>query len=130
VFNFRSDGRRLGASKRCLVPASAFFEFTGSKSPKSKWRFAASPVFAIAGLWREAAGEDSFTMLTVEPGPDIQPFHDRQVVALPPDQWSDWLHLRRPEPAILKGLPAGSLAIELARQGCEPIENELQRFLQ
>ena len=36
VFNFRSDGRHFGDSKRCLIPASAFFEFTGKKYPKSK----------------------------------------------------------------------------------------------
>jgi putative SOS response-associated peptidase YedK len=29
VFNFRSDGRNFSNSKRCLIPASAFFEFTG-----------------------------------------------------------------------------------------------------
>src|ERR1700691_305818 len=29
VFNFRSEGRRFGGSDRCLIPASAFFEFTG-----------------------------------------------------------------------------------------------------
>lgn len=39
VFNFRSEGRQFGNSKRCLVPASAFFEFTGTKYPKAKHRF-------------------------------------------------------------------------------------------
>ena len=33
AFNFRSEGRSFANSKRCLVPASAFFEFTGSKYP-------------------------------------------------------------------------------------------------
>src|SRR5690242_5560512 len=36
VFNFRSEGRHFGDSKRCLIPASAFFEFTGTKYPKAK----------------------------------------------------------------------------------------------
>ena len=27
VFNFRSEGRRFDKSNRCLIPASAFFEF-------------------------------------------------------------------------------------------------------
>jgi hypothetical protein len=40
VFNFRSDGRRFDKSNRCLIPASAFFEFTGKKYPKAKHRFA------------------------------------------------------------------------------------------
>jgi len=41
--------------KRCLVPASAFFEFTGKKYPKAKDRFTPNnvPFMAIAGLRRE-----------------------------------------------------------------------------
>lgn len=29
VFNFLSEGQQFANSKRCLVPASAFFKFTG-----------------------------------------------------------------------------------------------------
>jgi putative SOS response-associated peptidase YedK len=39
VFNFKSEGRRFDKSNRCLIPASAFFEFTGKKYPKAKHRF-------------------------------------------------------------------------------------------
>jgi putative SOS response-associated peptidase YedK len=35
VINFRSEGRRFPRG-RCLITASHFFEFTGSKPPKSK----------------------------------------------------------------------------------------------
>jgi putative SOS response-associated peptidase YedK len=38
VINFRSEGRRFPVG-RCLVPASSFYEFTGTKTPKTKWRF-------------------------------------------------------------------------------------------
>src|SRR5690606_20521266 len=34
VFNFRSEGRAFASSRRCLIPASAFFEFTGTRYPK------------------------------------------------------------------------------------------------
>ena len=74
VINFRSEGRRF-ASGRCLVPASHFFEITGTKSLKSKWRFAkaSGDWFCFAGLWRPAQGNvsESFTLLTTEPGPDV-----------------------------------------------------------
>ena len=58
VFNFKSEGRRFDKSNRCLVPASAFFEFTGKRYPKAKHRFAlkGAPFMAIAGLWREPDG--------------------------------------------------------------------------
>src|SRR5918997_4885995 len=70
VINFRSEGRRF-PNGRCLVPASHFFEFTGKKSPKAKWKFtkADEDWFCFAGLWRPASGEvpEAFTLLTTAP---------------------------------------------------------------
>jgi putative SOS response-associated peptidase YedK len=111
VFNFRSEGRRFADSKRCLIPASAFFEFTGERYPKTRHRFwmSGEPMFAIAGLWREGDAGEAFTMLTTDPGPDIEPVHDRQIVILRPGQWVDWLYLSRPEAELLQPLPAGTL---------------------
>jgi putative SOS response-associated peptidase YedK len=119
VFNFRSDGRHFGQSKRCLIPASAFFEFTGEKTPKSKWRFTleGAPVMAIAGLWRQDAEQRWFTMLTTPPGPDLLPFHDRQIAVLAPNEWGHWLYLDRPEGELLRPLPEGSLRVGLHREG-------------
>ena len=119
VFNFKSDGRHFDQSRRCLIILSGFFEFTGSKYPKAKHRFSlkGSPLMAVAGLWRQGAdGEPpAFTMLTTEPGPDIAPYHDRQVVVLKPADWAAWLFLTRPEAELLKPLPAGSLDVETVR---------------
>jgi putative SOS response-associated peptidase YedK len=88
VINFRSEGRRF-TSGRCLIPADGFYEYTGAKAPKSKWLF--EPIdgglLGIAGLARE----DRFTMLTCPPGPDIAPYHDRQIVILPRRDWAAWL---------------------------------------
>jgi len=127
VFNFRGDGRRFGASRRCVVPASAFFEFTGTRSPKSKWRFTVpgEPVLGIAGLWHQEPDEVRFTMLTVRLGPDVRPFHDRQIAILRPAEWAHWLYLTRPEADLIRPLPAGSLAFELARPGAEEPGAEL-----
>jgi putative SOS response-associated peptidase YedK len=123
VFHFRSEGRRFDSSQRCLIPASAFFEFTGTKYPKAKHRFTLrdAPFMAIAGLWREGTGNQppSFTMLTTAPSPDVQPYHNRQLVVLPPEKWSAWLNLSQPETALLRPLPAGSLAVETVRGGSD-----------
>lgn len=116
VINFRSEGRRFPTG-RCLVPADGFYEFTGSKYPKTKWLFTpadGSELFAIAGLVRD----DRFTMLTCEPGPDIAPYHDRQIVILPRDEWGAWLGGDEPAPK-LGPLPAGSLKVEQLRAGAE-----------
>ena len=126
VFNFRSEGRSFGDSKRCLIPASAFFEFTGKTYPKAKHRFTLNdaPFMAIAGIWREGDGNQpaAFTMLTTEPGPDIAPYHNRQIVVLRPEDWLAWLRLSRPEAALLRHLPAGSLAVDIVRSGKEKLD--------
>ena len=123
VFNFRSEGRDFADSKRCLVPASGFYEFTGKKYPKTKHRFSliGDPFMAIAGLWREAQGNHpaSFTMLTTRPGPDVAPYHDRQVVVLRPENWAAWLLLTKPQGELLRPLPEGSLVAETVRQGVD-----------
>jgi putative SOS response-associated peptidase YedK len=107
LINFRSDGRRF-PSGRCLIPADGFYEFTGPKAPKSKWLFTAaeSELFCIAGFVRD----ERFTMLTMPPGPDIAPYHDRQIVILPRTQWAQWLDTARPQPDFAE-LPAGSLNV-------------------
>jgi putative SOS response-associated peptidase YedK len=115
VINFRSEGRRFPKG-RCLVPASHFFEFTGAKSPKSKWKFtkAGEGWCCFAGLWRpmpDGAG-DAFTLLTTEPGPDVAPIHNRQMVVLERSDWHAWLNLERPEADLLRPLPHGSLTVE------------------
>ena len=118
IFNFKSDNRHFEQSKRCLILLSGFFEFTGTKYPKAKHRFSLrdSPIMAIAGLWSEADdGALSFTMLTTTPGPDIAPYHDRQVCVLAPKDWAAWLFLTTPEADLLKPLPAGSLVVETVR---------------
>jgi putative SOS response-associated peptidase YedK len=111
VFNYRSEGRRFGVG-RCLILADGFYEFTGDKSPKAKWLFtvADAPLFAIAGYIRN----DAFTMLTCEPGPDIRPYHDRQVAILRPDQWAGWLSHAENEAELLRPLAAGALNVERA----------------
>nr|WP_283937580.1 SOS response-associated peptidase [Sphingomonas hankyongi] len=118
VFNFRSDGREFG-SGRCLIIADSFFEFTKPEDPKAKrkhkWRFTMKDAnqFAIAGLWRtDPQVGEAFTMLTTEPGEDVQPYHNRQIVVLAPDDFGAWLDPTVPAAELCSPLPAGSLDVE------------------
>ena len=118
VFNMRSEGRKF--SRRCLVPASCFYEFTApepgqAKGRKTKWRFtlAGADWFCIAGTWRPAdeATPEAFSMLTCEPGPDVAPYHDRQVVVLDRASWAAWLDSSVDARDLQKPLPAGRLEV-------------------
>jgi putative SOS response-associated peptidase YedK len=120
VYNFRSDGRSLDKG-RCLIPVDAFYEFTAPADPKQKrkdkwaFRLAEHPWFCIAGLWRaDATVGEAFTMLTCPPGPDIAPYHGRQVVVLGRDDWARWLDPAVPSAELCRPLPAGSLIVEPA----------------
>lgn len=112
VFNFRSEGRSFASSQRCAVPADGFYEFTDAlpgQKRKTRWLFtlADNPVFWIAGVVRDGA----FALLTTEPGPDIAPYHNRQIVILPTGRVMEWLDLSAPEKVLLTPLPGGSLVV-------------------
>ena len=113
---FREPFRR----RRCLVPVSHFFEWTGPKGGKTMWKFThhGRDDFCFAGLWDRAHTADgeveSFTILTTAAGPDAAPYHDRQPVILAPDAYARWLDLAAPADALLASSPAGALKIEQA----------------
>jgi putative SOS response-associated peptidase YedK len=120
VYNYRSDGRALDKG-RCLIPVDRFFEFTAPAEPKQKrkdkWAFRLRDHdwFCIAGLWRRdfTVGE-AFTMLTCPPGPDMAPYHSRQVVVLGRDEWASWLDTSVASGELCRPRPAGDLLVERA----------------
>jgi putative SOS response-associated peptidase YedK len=72
-------------SAAVLVPASAFYEWTGAPGRKTKHRIcppAAEPM-AFAGLWerwRDPANNrsvETYTIVTCEPNAAIKAIHDR-----------------------------------------------------
>ncbi len=101
--------------RRCLVPASAYYEWTGPRGGKTMWRFtvADQALFCFAGLWDRAQTADgeveSFTLLTCAAGPDMAPFHDRQPVILRRDQRAAWLDLQSSGQELLTPGPAGTI---------------------
>lgn len=117
VYNFRSEGRDF-ASGRCLILADGFYEFTAPADPKQKrkdkWLFtkADEDWFCIAGIWRSTDAGEAFTMLTTAPGPDVAPYHNRQVVVLDRRDRAAWLDPSVPARELLKPSPAGTLQVE------------------
>lgn len=118
IINYRSEGRRVERG-RCLVPASAFHEYTGARYPKTKWRFARADEMwmGIAGLWRPTEMGGAFTMLTVEPGPDVAPYHDRQIVILERRDWATWLDPAASVSHLMGPSPSGLLTVRMAVSG-------------
>ena len=86
------------ASRRCLVPADAFYEWRAvddGKQPYAIARTDGAPL-AFAGLWeswRDPAGEvlRSFTIATTAANADMAQLHQRMPVILEPAAWPMWL---------------------------------------
>ena len=84
--------------RRCLVPATGFFEWEGPPGRKQPFAITvpAVPVFAFAGLWeswRPAGGEpvQTFTIVTTDANEAVAAIHDRMPVILAPDEADQWL---------------------------------------
>jgi len=111
------------ARRRCLVPATHYYEWTGEKGAKTMWRFTApaQDIFAFPGLWERTRTADgpleSFTLLTSAPGPDQAPYHDRQPVILERAKWGEWLDVANDMAPSFTGSPAGTIAAERATAG-------------
>jgi putative SOS response-associated peptidase YedK len=83
--------------KRCLIPATGFYEWkqtSGGKSPHHI-HIPAQSVFAFAGLWdhwdKEGAGFESCSIIVTSANETMQPIHDRMPVILNQAQYNIWL---------------------------------------
>ena len=105
--------------RRCLVPASGYFEWKG-ESPHKQPFFIKHPqdhLMLFAGLWEGWKAPDAeewlhtFTIITGEPGKVSGDIHDRQPVILQPDAWDIWLNAE-PQDAkkILDAAPEAALS--------------------
>ena len=89
--------------RRCLIPASGFYEWSGEKGRKTP--FAVSlrnrRWFCFAGLWDRAmidgAEIDTFTILTTSPNDLMAGIHSRMPVILKPDSYDRWLDVSQKE---------------------------------
>ncbi|MEZ6064829.1 MAG: SOS response-associated peptidase [Planctomycetaceae bacterium] len=114
--------------RRCLIPASGFYEWQGSKGDKQPYHIFAkdqSPL-AFAGLWEEWNGGadgplQTCTILTTSANATLAPLHDRMPVILPTDAQSLWLDDHSPG-ELLESLlqPAADELLAL-----EPVTREL-----
>ncbi len=103
--------------RRCLVPADAYYEWTGETGAKTRWRFerADGDWFAFAGIWDRAETADgrveSFSIITTAAGPDSAPYHDRQPALLAKPEMARWLDLAADVSNLIMPSAADTLAV-------------------
>jgi putative SOS response-associated peptidase YedK len=96
-------------SRRCVLPATGFYEWQAINSRKQPWYFAASDdgPMGLAGIWELWRGGDGIELetcgvLTTAPNAVLTPVHDRMPVLLTPEQCHTWLE--ESDPAKLESL--------------------------
>jgi len=92
--SFRAAVRR----RRCLIPASGFYEWVLTEAGKHPYfiHFSDNRTFAFAGLWERwtatnGASLESCTIITTTANEMISDLHHRMPVILPPENYGEWL---------------------------------------
>lgn len=121
LINARSETADTTASfrsafkqRRCLIPASGFYEWKKQRDSKTKQPYYIRPEnnkpLAFAGLWEswvdKETGEaiESCTILTKDANNTIRSLHDRMPVMLEGDAIDEWLDQKQKDVAQLKSV--------------------------
>jgi putative SOS response-associated peptidase YedK len=126
--NARSDGlfdkpsfRQAARRRRCLLPASGFYEWQATPSGKQPWYVSArdGAPLAMAGLfeaWRPAPDADwllTCCVITTDANALMAPIHDRMPVLVPRTHWAQWLARDVQQPAAIAPLLVPAPAADL-----------------
>lgn len=127
--------------RRCLIPASGFFEW--KKSPGGKqpyfFRLRDGGTLAFAGLWDKWEGSpgavvESCAIVTTRPNSLTRAIHDRMPVILRPEDHDDWLASRPLDPSrasqmmapipvhLLTGYPVSTRVGRVGTEGADLVE--------
>ena len=143
MINARAEGvaqkpafRNALKHRRCLIPASGFYEWCkdkGGKKPMYIRREDGEP-FAFAGLWESWAdkttGQDllTCTIITTLANELVRPIHDRMPVILGREDEAAWLDTGRSEAAdvvpMLRSCPVRGMVAHAVSKRVNKPENE------
>jgi putative SOS response-associated peptidase YedK len=116
-----------------LIPADGFYEWEPrpkGKLPHFIYRAGGEPL-ALAGLWASWRDPESgervrtCTILTGSPDDLVAPIHDRMPVALPQEDWAEWLSPDNHDAATLQALLQNVARPQLAEHPVSTLVNKV-----
>jgi putative SOS response-associated peptidase YedK len=142
LINTRSDKafgnfwKKTVLHKRCLVPATGFYEWRASKDGKTPFFIHPKDIelYSFAGIWSTWKNEDgqeikTYSIMTTEPNSEMKAIHNRMPVILHPEDEASWIEPSNDNPESLEKLlfplEDDSLEIyEVSRAVNNPINND------
>ncbi len=141
TFNARSDGctskptyrGAWKAGRRCIVPASSFFEWRKSDKQPFAIGLGNQAPMAFGGLWEEWKQPDgvsllSCTIITTDANLLMEPIHDRMPLIIPDEAQAKWLGKSAVPPAeaesMLTSLDAKRMAAWPVGKDVGSVRNE------
>jgi len=118
-------------SRRCLVPADGFYEWSRTAKTKQPYCFEVNEgeLFGFAGLWdrwKDPSGNwiKTCSILTTTPNAVTSPVHDRMPVILDPDAYELWL-----DPGMTNAAAVSELLklYDARLMRCYPVSNRVNR---
>ena len=118
IINARADGvldkpafKNAMKYRRCLVPASGFYEWKRQGRHKQPYWIHGRGPLAFAGLWetwsdRDGGEIDSACIVTVDANATVRPIHDRMPAIILPADFERWLTAPDPVDAAALLRPA------------------------
>jgi len=143
LINARSDSLAQKASfkesfkkRRCLIPATAFYEWKKSEDSKNKipylFKLKSDEIFSFAGLfdsWKDAEGKEikTFTIITTDANEIMKDVHSRMPVILNKSEEDVWLDKNAPMDGletILNPFPSDEMESYLVSQEVNSPKNQ------
>lgn len=128
--------REAMARRRCLVPATGFFEWKAVPGRKQPFAITVPerPLFAFAGLWetwrpRDGEAIETFTIVTTDANEAIAAIHDRMPVILPKEAEDAWLRADVAEASALLKPYEGPVALRAVSRVVSSVKNDVPECL-
>ncbi|MFZ1324246.1 MAG: SOS response-associated peptidase [Candidatus Saccharimonadales bacterium] len=147
LINARKEGlfeksmwKRLVNTRRCIVPASGFYEW--KKTPEGKIPYYITPkdskIFSFAGLWDEWTNDKgvmmkTYTIITAAPNQEMAAIHDRMPVILSKNQagiWMSPINLTEAQAEdVLQPAPDGTLRLQRVSTAVNSTRNNYKELI-
>lgn len=118
--------------RRCVVPASGFYEWQTIGRLKQPWYFQMKDgaPFLLGAIWEKWRGEDGVelqtcALITTEPNDVVRPLHDRMPVILPRERIDAWLDPALQDPELLQAMLAPYASAEMSGTPVSPRVNRV-----